>query len=167
MVSMAKIQLRRDSAVDWSKTNPVLLVGEAGYEWEFKRLKIGDGITPYHDLLYYHIGDEPVIESTKVVDSTLTTDGTVQTLLSYTPSSEPRFISGWLDLFNMSVGDTIVIITTVNEKQHLKETYSNQAGLPMIYFEPRPIGVDDTYTITIQRTAGTDRSYGYQFFSTF
>jgi hypothetical protein len=48
-----RIQLRRDTAENWSINNPVLFQGEAGYETDAGYLKIGNGITPWNDLPYF------------------------------------------------------------------------------------------------------------------
>lgn len=49
------IQFRRGNAAAFKKYNPVLLSGEPGYEYDTKKLKVGDGKTPYNRLPY--IGD--------------------------------------------------------------------------------------------------------------
>lgn len=45
-----RIQLRRDTAANWSSTNPVLNNGEPGFDTTNKILKIGDGVTAWNDL---------------------------------------------------------------------------------------------------------------------
>lgn len=39
----AKIQIRRDTASNWSSVNPILSSGELGYETDTAKLKIGTG----------------------------------------------------------------------------------------------------------------------------
>jgi hypothetical protein len=46
------IQLRRDTAANWTSNNPVLHAGEAGFELDNNRLKIGDGTTTWTSLPY-------------------------------------------------------------------------------------------------------------------
>lgn len=46
------IKLRRGTASDWATANPILSEGELGYELDTRYLKIGDGVTPWNDLLY-------------------------------------------------------------------------------------------------------------------
>lgn len=41
----SKIQLRRDTAANWSTYNPTLSAGEPGFETDTGKLKIGDGRT--------------------------------------------------------------------------------------------------------------------------
>ena len=47
-----KIQLRRDTAANWTNTNPVLAQGEAGLELVTNRIKYGDGTTSWNSLAY-------------------------------------------------------------------------------------------------------------------
>lgn len=50
------IRLRRDSAADWTSANPTLALGEAGYETDTGKLKIGDGATAWTSLGYFASG---------------------------------------------------------------------------------------------------------------
>lgn len=47
-----RIQLRRDSASNWASANPVLALGEPGYDTTGGKLKVGDGVTVWNDLPY-------------------------------------------------------------------------------------------------------------------
>ena len=47
-----KIQLRRDTAVNWTTANPLLAQGEAGAEIDTNKLKIGDGVKTWTALEY-------------------------------------------------------------------------------------------------------------------
>jgi hypothetical protein len=51
-----KIQIRRDTAANWTSTNPTLAAGEQGYETDTKKLKIGDGSTAWTSLGYLTTG---------------------------------------------------------------------------------------------------------------
>lgn len=50
--SRQRIQLRRDTAANWTAVNPVLLAGEAGYETDTGAFKIGNGSTAWSSLSY-------------------------------------------------------------------------------------------------------------------
>jgi len=63
------IQLRRDTAANWTSSNPTLAQGEMGIETDTNKWKIGDGTTTWTSLTYWSN------------DSVLTTKGD---LLSYT-----------------------------------------------------------------------------------
>lgn len=49
-MTLARIQIRRDSAAAWASANPVLLAGEMGFDTTASRLKTGDGETPWSGL---------------------------------------------------------------------------------------------------------------------
>ena len=50
---MAQIRLRRDQSANWTSVNPVLAAGEAGYELDTKKMKVGDGVTTWNSLPYF------------------------------------------------------------------------------------------------------------------
>lgn len=52
-VKNMRILVRRDKAQNWTRVNPVLLIGEAGYETDERGLKYGDGETRWNDLPYF------------------------------------------------------------------------------------------------------------------
>ncbi len=37
-------QIRRDTSYNWVKENPILLLGELGFEQDTNKLKIGNGV---------------------------------------------------------------------------------------------------------------------------
>lgn len=47
-----QIQWRRDTAANWTAANPILAQGEAGYETDTGKLKMGDGATAWNALAY-------------------------------------------------------------------------------------------------------------------
>lgn len=47
------LQLRRDTAANWTSANPTLAAGEAGYETDTAKLKVGDGTTAWTSLGYF------------------------------------------------------------------------------------------------------------------
>tara|TARA_Y100000015_G_scaffold13098_2_gene12575 strand:+ start:2892 stop:4616 length:1725 start_codon:yes stop_codon:yes gene_type:complete len=47
-----QMQQRRDTAANWTSTNPTLLSGELGYETDTGKFKIGDGSTVWTSLAY-------------------------------------------------------------------------------------------------------------------
>jgi len=51
-MSTVRIQLRRGTAADWTSVNPVLAAGEAGYESDTKKIKVGDGTSTWTALGY-------------------------------------------------------------------------------------------------------------------
>jgi hypothetical protein len=47
-----KIQVRTDTAANWTAANPVLSLGEPALESDTKKIKYGDGITAWNSLNY-------------------------------------------------------------------------------------------------------------------
>lgn len=47
-----QIQLRRDTAAEWTAENPVLAEGEMGLETDTAKYKIGNGTTAWNSLAY-------------------------------------------------------------------------------------------------------------------
>ena len=52
MPVQTKIQMRRDTAANWTTNNPTLAAGEWGLETDTKMMKIGDGTTAWTSLAY-------------------------------------------------------------------------------------------------------------------
>lgn len=61
-----RIRFRRDRARRWASTNPVLAEGEAGFEIDTGRFKLGDGVAPWSSLPYFSPSNAPVND--KVVE---------------------------------------------------------------------------------------------------
>ena len=59
-----KIQIRRDTAANWTSNDPVLSLGEQGFETDTNKLKIGDGTSAWSALAYVSGGSSG---STKLV----------------------------------------------------------------------------------------------------
>jgi hypothetical protein len=51
-----RVQIRRDTALNWNTNDPILLDGEFGYETDTGRYKIGNGIDIWSDLIYSLVG---------------------------------------------------------------------------------------------------------------
>lgn len=47
-----RIQVRRDTAQTWTAVNPILAIGEIGYETDTNKLKVGTGLTAWQYLPY-------------------------------------------------------------------------------------------------------------------
>lgn len=56
MPRLANIQVRRDTAANWTSANPTLAAGELGLETNTLKLKLGDGSTAWTSLAYVGSG---------------------------------------------------------------------------------------------------------------
>lgn len=61
------VQFRRGTADQWSAYNPVLSLGEPGFEVDTHQLKIGNGSTAWIDLPYVVLDANTMISRTKLV----------------------------------------------------------------------------------------------------
>jgi hypothetical protein len=55
-----RIRLRRDSSVNWHDVNPVLALGEAGFETDTKFLKVGNNLSPWSELDYVKVPNSSI-----------------------------------------------------------------------------------------------------------
>jgi hypothetical protein len=72
MPAQTVIKLRRDTAADWTSVNPVLAAGEAGFESDTNKLKIGDGVTAWTGLSYASGGGGVAIDEVAPDDTEAT-----------------------------------------------------------------------------------------------
>lgn len=102
----ARIQLRRDTAANWTTNNPTLRAGEVGIETDTKRRKIGDGTTAWTSLAYvdtlvgYNLSQLATPSGTRFIR--LNNDGTV----TQRTDSETRTDIGLGDSATRNVGNT-------------------------------------------------------------
>jgi len=95
---------------------------------------------------------------------TLFADGSEQTLLEFIGIG---VISGHVDLQNMEDGDVVTIRYYIKLKEggeyklYEEETYVGVQGKPVVHF--KPVAVDVALKITLQQTAGTYKSFDYNF----
>ena len=76
------IQLRSDTAANWASVNPILAVGETGFETNTGKFKIGTGSTAWNSLLYATDASDitGTTLSANVTSSSLTSVGTLGSL---------------------------------------------------------------------------------------
>lgn len=55
------IKLKRGQSASWTRLNPILEPGEPGFEMDTGRLKIGNGLTPWNELVY--VGETDVVNA--------------------------------------------------------------------------------------------------------
>lgn len=78
MPRLANIQVRRDTAANWTSANPTLAAGEPGLETDTGKLKIGNGTSAWASLAYASVG---------TADNALKLDGRKLYVQSSAPSS--------------------------------------------------------------------------------
>lgn len=64
-----KIQLRKGTAAEWTSANPTLSAGEAGYETDTGKIKIGNGSTAWNDRAYAFVVPSTFTDHTNATTS--------------------------------------------------------------------------------------------------
>ncbi|MEM2568168.1 MAG: hypothetical protein QXH20_06855 [Candidatus Bathyarchaeia archaeon] len=103
------------------------------------------------------------------IEGSVAMDGTEKDVVLDEPSGNPsRFLEGYIDLSPMASGDTVVIRQYMKISaaggyvKYAEETYSGAQSLPLLYIVTKPAKYG--IKITAQQTAGTNRTFTYQFF---
>ena len=88
----ALVQIRRDTAANWTSVNPTLAAGEQGFETDTGKFKIGTGSTAWTSLLY-------------VTDASDIT-GTFTSITSSGPVTASGYVEKWLiNTIDTSIGN--------------------------------------------------------------
>jgi len=75
MAVQTKLQVRRDTAANWTSTNPTLAAGEIGFETDTLKFKIGNGSTLWNALAYQNASTSAQNYAQTVGTKTLVTTG--------------------------------------------------------------------------------------------
>jgi len=77
MVTSTRVQVRRDTAANWSSADPILASGEIGWETDTRLMKVGNGSTAWTSLAYWptvalvlDVGDETTALTTGAAKKT-------------------------------------------------------------------------------------------------
>lgn len=89
-----QIQLRRDTAINWTTNNPTPADGELCIEKDTIKIKFGDGVTDWVNLDYFESGGDLLSQEieTFVVDSTIKSNGYLP-LVRNIEKEEPHLIN--------------------------------------------------------------------------
>ena len=123
-----RIQLRRDTAVNWASTNPVLSLGEPGVEIDTHNMKVGDGVTAWNDLAYTakDAGDGGLVSVFINVGDYYTNspriseDGIHWTIQALTGSSGTTHSNYW-SVNSVAIGNGLIVYRGYNEKSNRDE----------------------------------------------
>jgi hypothetical protein len=66
-----EIQIRRDTAANWTSVNPILAEGEFGLETDTNQLKIGDGVLAWTALAYFGGSGNPFDQDLNTTDAVI------------------------------------------------------------------------------------------------
>lgn len=77
---MVKIQSRRDTAVNWASTNPILAAGERGYDTTYGSFRVGNGTDHWQDLPEFNPVRGSIITTVTAATYTIANDLNVTVL---------------------------------------------------------------------------------------
>ena len=139
-MAVVQIQLRNDTAANWTSVNPTLLMGELGVERSTNKIKIGDGSTAWSSLSYAY---DPTVLVTLTGTQTLTNktiSGSSNTL-SNIPNSALTNSSITINGSSVALGGTVTITglptQTGNSGKYLTTDGTN-ASWATITTDPNP-----------------------------
>jgi len=79
-----QIQLRRDTASNWTLIDPVLADGEFGFEKATKKAKVGDGVLSWNELEYLELAAAGVVQTIEngIIESAPSSDAVYAALFT-------------------------------------------------------------------------------------
>ena len=118
---MTTIQFRRGTASEWTSANPILAAGEAGYETDTGKFKIGNNSTAWNSLSYFQTGAGSSSNSFATIS---TPSGTSPVADSATDTLTLTAGTG-ITITGNSTTDTIEIASTITDTN---TTYTLASG---------------------------------------
>lgn len=103
-----------------------------------------------------------------ISDTSITCDGTVQTILNRT-ASKVEHVTGWINVNKLQAGDTLAVIVTIDNQDgegdviHASELYEDAQTESAIYLVDHKIKAGAVIKATVQQTTGTNREIFYNF----
>jgi len=88
MAQITQIQVRRDTAINWTSVNPILAQGEIGYETDTGKFKIGNGTLAWTNAALLYATDGSKLTGT----ITATTAGSATTAANLSGTQTQKFV---------------------------------------------------------------------------
>ena len=125
MARNALIQVRRDTAANWTSVNPTLAAGEQGFETDTGLFKVGDGVTTWNSLA------SPTLKSPKETWAVSATAATGTVNVDIVTASSFYYTSNasanWTFNFRGNSGTTLSSILTVGSSTTVAFAVTNGA----------------------------------------
>ena len=104
------LKIRRDTAANWASEDPILGIGEFGYDTTNAQIKLGDGVTAWSSLALYAEGASSGLTATDIGSAIQAYDANLAAISSLT-ASENAFI--------VANGSTFVKASTTTAQNYL------------------------------------------------
>jgi hypothetical protein len=156
-----RIQIRRDTAANWTSVNPTLAQGELGVETDTLKFKVGDGTSAWTSLTYLiDVGNYLTATSTNTLtnktisgaSNTLTVDGTNAVGFKNIPQSGSAKTAS----YTLAVGDVGKFIEVGASGSITIPDATFAAGDVVSIFNNTSGNITITCTITTAYIAGAD-----------
>lgn len=116
----ARIQLRRGTAAEWTSANPILAVGELGFETDTSNFKFGNGSTAWAGLGYASIaisgGASTIVTDNLTASRALASDGSGKVEVSAVTATELGYVSGVTSALQTQLDGKANITSVVDDK---------------------------------------------------
>jgi hypothetical protein len=126
-----RIQLRRGTAAEWTAANPTLGAGEAGYETDTAKFKIGTGNTVWNSLSYAGVNQSDIQNAVNaVIDSAPNALNTLNEI-AFALNDDPSFANTIINSLSThtsattnvhGIANTALLITTTQFDLHTSDT---------------------------------------------
>jgi len=146
-----RLQLRADTAANWTSVNPILLANELGRETDTGKIKIGNGTSTWTSLAYQAWATLPVAVNAGGTGQTSYTNG--QLLIGKTDGTLAKATLTSGTGITITNGDGSISIASsgggpiLESKQVIDQDYTLSVGFNGI--SAGPVEVADTYTVTV------------------
>jgi hypothetical protein len=92
MPAYYKIQVRRGTTAEWTAANPVLAIGEPGFDTDLKRLKFGNGTSTWAQLNFIDVGPPQVVSGGLIANLTSQQQAAITTGTVVTDTNGVRWV---------------------------------------------------------------------------
>lgn len=154
-----QIQLRNDTAANWTTENPTLAAGEVGVETDTGSVKVGDGTTAWTSLGYFGVGsayvDNVVANLVDSAPSTLDTLNELAAALSDDPdfaTTITNSIAGKADISHThAISDVTNLQASLDDKTDKLQPIAAKVGAYTLQASDNQsiITCDGTFTVTV------------------
>jgi len=112
-MATVRFQLRRDTAANWASVNPTLANGEPALETDTRKVKYGDGTTPWNSLAYFGAGGPTLATGTYKPTLTIVQNIDVATAFDcqWQRVGNTVTVSGRVDIDPTATGQVILGLT--------------------------------------------------------
>jgi hypothetical protein len=142
------IQLKRDTAADWTSNDPTLAAGQIGFESDTYKFKIGDGSTAWTSLAYFGVALYQPLDSDLTTWAGITPGTNVGTQLALNANGTDDEAIGYRGIPQNSQSDNYTLALTDSGKHIYQTGASKTVTIPANTSISFPVGSTVTFIAT-------------------